>query len=54
MKEVSLREKLEAQVKNIVTIVGSDNPKDVKIAMYEMQKSYLISILDDISTILKD
>jgi hypothetical protein len=48
MKQVTLEEKLMAQVKNINAIVNSENPADVKVAMLEMQKEYLNAYLDEL------
>lgn len=48
MKTVTLEEKLNAQVKNIVAILASENPIDVKVMMFEMQKEYLEVLLESI------
>jgi hypothetical protein len=53
MKIVTLEEKLTAQVKNIMAILGSENPLDVKVMMYEMQKEYLNELLESIGEQLK-
>ncbi|MGR6760378.1 hypothetical protein ACU1JV_00850 [Paenibacillus sp. T2-29] len=47
MKTVTLEEKLIAQVKNIVAILQSENPNDVKIMMLEMQKDYLNAYINN-------
>lgn len=49
MKTVSLEEKLNAQVKNIAAILSSEDPIDIKIMMFEMQKEYLEALLEGIS-----
>lgn len=48
MKTVSLEEKLNAQVNNIIVILGSENPLDVRIMMLEMQKEYIEEFLENI------
>lgn len=54
MKTVSLEEKLNAQIKNIIAILSSDNSLDAKIMMYEMQKDYLVALLESISEQLNE
>lgn len=48
LKPVGLEEKLNAQVKNLVSILKGDDPMDVKIMMFEMQKAYLEDLLNSI------
>jgi hypothetical protein len=54
LKTVSLEEKLNAQVKNIVAILKSENPLDVRLMMFEMQKEYLEAYLQNIADELKE
>lgn len=54
MKIVSLEEKLNAQVKNIVAILGSEEPKEIKIMMYETQMEYFKYLLEGIHENLKE
>lgn len=54
LKTVSLEEKLNAQIKNIIAILSSDNSLDAKIMMYEMQKDYLVALLESISEQLNE
>lgn len=53
MKTVELEEQLIAQVKNVVSILNSEEPSEVKVMMLEMQKDYLTLFFDYIAGNLK-
>ena len=53
-KTVTLEEKLNAQVKNIVAILGSNNPMDAKLMMFEQQKENIDFLLESIAEQLRE
>lgn len=54
VKTVTLEEKLNAQVKNIVGILSSSQPMDIKLMMFEQQKEYIEFLLENIAEQLRE
>jgi hypothetical protein len=48
MKQVSLEEKLLAQVKNILTVVQTPMPNSSKLMLLESQRVYLNAFIEDL------
>lgn len=52
-KKVTLEEKLNAQIKNVLAIVNDDIPAEIKTFLLKQQREYLNYLLEEIELSFK-